>query len=150
MPGNQFAGFDWRYQFGQNSLVPVLYRQLVGELETGGFSGRYPGQFGASTSRATRWRKSTVRAGIDYSDTTCKFYDSDSFADCAYNHGVYKVDYRHRGRSIGHSTENDSRQFSIIGSVVEESGNLWLAPLRVAGLYRAVLLTDGSLVTKVP
>ncbi|MEM7805197.1 MAG: capsule assembly Wzi family protein [Pseudomonadota bacterium] len=131
-PGNQLAGVDLRWAPGFASLKGAFYMQMIGEDEAGGFPSRFLGQLGLEASGAvgmTHWR-----GFLEFSGTTCQFYESSSRPNCGYNNGIYQTGYRFRGRSIGHSADNDAEVLSLGGMAVEADGDSWIAILRVAEL----------------
>ncbi len=132
-PGNQLAGFDFRWTpvvFGQ----PVaFYGQFIGEDEAGGFPSRYIGQIGGEWSGylAKRW---SARVFAEFSGTACQFYESSELFNCAYNHGIYSTGYRYRGRSIGHPADNDARIVSVGGILIDEADTRWRVLVRFGDL----------------
>ncbi|MFK7886944.1 MAG: capsule assembly Wzi family protein [Gammaproteobacteria bacterium] len=109
-PGNQMAGYDWRWTMWRGRVPAVFYGQLIGEDEAGGLPSRFLGLIGVSAVGTLPGRTDTLRVRLEYSDTTCQFYEASKIFDCAYQSSVYPSGYRYRGRSVGHSTDADSRQ----------------------------------------
>ena len=123
-PGNQLAGFDARWASPFSDLPYAVYAQLIGEDEAGGFPSEYLGLFGAEVWGAREgW--GSWRAHLEYADTACGSVGSDPTFNCAYNHGIYQDGYRYRGRSIGHSIDNDARILSLGISLVRPDGESW-------------------------
>jgi hypothetical protein len=135
-PGNQLAGFDWRWTIRNLPLLPVFYGQLIGEDEAGGFPSRYLGQLGIRGSLEIGEHGDRLSGHVEFSDTTCQFYESSKLFNCAYNSGIYPTGYRYRGRSIGHSTDNDARQISVAATMIRRDGTRFAASLRFARLNR--------------
>ena len=113
---------------------------MDGEDEGGGTPAKYDGLFGGET-----WGQmgdfGTYRFFLEWADTTCNFRlykGSDrEVANCAYNNSIYKTGYRHRGRSIGHTFDNDSSIFTL-GSILTNSKNhVWQARVSFGDLNRA-------------
>jgi len=134
-PGNQLAGIDVRWSPSFIDAPVSFYTQFIGEDEAGGFPSRFLGQFGAEWSGylADRW---STKAFVEYSDTTCQFYESSKRFNCAYNHGIYQTGYRYRDRAIGHGGDGDTRLVSVGTVLVDSEGMLWRGLLRVGELNR--------------
>ncbi|NNF18055.1 MAG: capsule assembly Wzi family protein [Gammaproteobacteria bacterium] len=143
-PGNQMAGYDWRWRVIRGRFPVVFYGQLIGEDEAGGFPSRFLGQLGVTMTAPVAEYGASVRTHVEFSDTTCQFYEASKLFDCAYQHPSYPSGYRFRGRSIGHSTDNDSRQIALGASFVSETGRYYSATLRIAELNR------GSMPANIP
>ena len=56
--------------------------------------------------------------------------------ECAYNHGTYKTGYRDRGRSIGHSFDNDASVFTLGSSLTGRRDNTWYGTIAYGNLNR--------------
>ena len=134
-PGNQLAGFDLRWSTRIFDIPIAVYGQFIGEDEAGGLPSRYLGQIGVEGTGIFRehW---AYRWFGEYADTKCRFYESDTFFNCAYNNGIYQTGYRYRGRTIGHNTDNDSRVVSAGVTFVSDQEHEWSATLRVGELNR--------------
>lgn len=132
-PGNQLAGFDARWTTRLLGRRLSVYGQLIGEDEAGGFPSRYLGQFGVEASGTFRERWS-YRWFAEYAGTSCQFYESSERFNCAYNNGIYQTGYRYRGRSIGHSADNDARLVSVGLLAVDSNENEWAATVRAGEL----------------
>ncbi|MEL6199743.1 MAG: capsule assembly Wzi family protein [Pseudomonadota bacterium] len=129
-PGNQLAGVDLRWAPDFAPFNSAFYMQMIGEDEAGGFPSRFLGQLGIEASGLvgmTSWR-----GFMEFAGTTCQFYESSSRPNCGYNNGIYETGYRYRGRSIGHSADNDAEVLSLGGMAVEPDGDSWIAILRIA------------------
>jgi hypothetical protein len=132
-PGNQLAGFDFRWtpSFLHNAFG--FYGQAIGEDEAGGFPSRYMGQLGVDWSGYlfARWSSHVF---LEYSGTACRFHESSKLYNCGYNHGIYQTGYRYRDRSIGHGADNDARLVSAGLILVDASDTQWRALLRIGKL----------------
>ncbi|MEM6639628.1 MAG: capsule assembly Wzi family protein [Pseudomonadota bacterium] len=135
-PGNQMAGYDWRWRVKGGVRPIVFYGQLIGEDEAGGFPSRFLGQMGLSTSLPFGDSGASLHLYAEFSDTTCQFNESSKLFDCAYNNGLYPSGYRYRGRSLGHSTDADSRQVALGGSFRHKDGARSMVSVRFAELNR--------------
>jgi len=134
-PGNQLAGFDFRWS-GQLFDVPVAaYGQFIGEDEAGGFPSRYLGQVGIEGTGAFRERWS-YRWFAEVADPTCQFYESTKRFNCAYNNAIYETGFRYRGRAVGHAAENDARLVSLGIIALDSEETEWAATLRIGELNR--------------
>ncbi|MEL7310275.1 MAG: capsule assembly Wzi family protein [Pseudomonadota bacterium] len=147
-PGNQLAGFDLRWSPDFAPLNGAFYVQMIGEDEAGGFPSRYLGQFGVEASGS--FSMVSWRGFAEFSGTTCQFYESSSRPNCGYNNGIYATGYRYRGRSIGHSADNDSRVFTLGMVAVEPDGDNWQAIVRVAELNREGSFDFSNTLTPTP
>ena len=92
-PGNQMAGFDFRWAPKAFGRAFAAYGQFIGEDEAGGFPSRYLGQLGGEWSGYLFDRWST-KVFAEFAGTTCQFHESSKIFDCAYNHGIYQTGYR--------------------------------------------------------
>lgn len=135
-PGNQMAGFDIRIVSPFRALPIAIYGQEIGEDNSStGIPERYLALFGGES-----WLMfdsgSIVRARVEYANTKVKWYDGDIEPDNAYRQGIFFAGYRHRGRSIGHTTDGDSETKSFMLSLTTDAGQLWTARLREGRLDR--------------
>ena len=134
-PGNQLAGVDVRWSTRVLGAPLAVYGQFIGEDEAGGFPSRYIGQVGVEGTGVIRDRWAFRWFG-EYADTKCRFYESEEFPNCAYNHSIYRTGYRFKGRVIGHGTDNDSRTVSLGLTVVDDVETEWSAVVRIGELNR--------------
>ena len=134
-PGNQLAGFDFRWSPNFFGHRLAAYGQLIGEDEAGGFPSRYIGQFGLEWSGYLFGRWST-RGFAEFAGTSCQFHESSERFNCAYNHFIYKTGYRYRARSIGHPADNDSRVISVGFVAADVNDTQWRGLIRVGDLNR--------------
>ncbi len=135
-PGNQLAALDWRWTSPVGDGPWSFYGQIVGEDEAGGFPSRYIGQLGVSTWGDIEALASSYRAHIEFADTAAEFYKSETRFDFAYEHDIYTTGYRYRGRSIGHSMDNDGRMVSVAVALMTDSGHGWDVLMRHSELNR--------------
>lgn len=150
-PGNQMAGFDIRWASPVGDLPYAVYGQMIGEDESGYLPAKYLAQFGFEV-----WH-STAEGGLlqlfaEYADTTCSAISSSGpYYDCAYNQGLFNVEgYRYFDRSIGHTTDRDSRSAAIGGTYTTASSDVWTATVRAARLNRGGNLDVTNPLTAVP
>jgi len=134
-PGNQLAGYDFRWSPGIFGRHFAAYGQLIGEDEAGGFPSRYLGQFGVEWNGFVLDRWST-RAFAEFAGTSCQFHESSEIFNCAYNHSIYQTGYRYRSQSIGHPVDNDARMISTGLVAVDTDDMQWQALLRFGELNR--------------
>ncbi|WP_417624793.1 capsule assembly Wzi family protein [Paremcibacter congregatus] len=125
-PGNQLASIDLAYSMAvgertslklyaegtaedQNVVLPFQFAKLIGASLYGPY-----GDDGAS------WRLTT-----EYSDTTSRhaWLFGKRKNNTLYEHFIYKSGYRYKGRSLGHSLDNDSKLISVI--VQYQGSNDW-------------------------
>lgn len=133
-PGNQLAGYDLRVSSPWRNFPVAFYGQMIGEDEAGVLPSKFLGLFGLEAWGSAEG--GAYRATFEYSDTSCSFSHSEPEFDCAYENGIYTAGYRFRGRSIGHSTDNDTRMLSLGALYVTERGTVWSLKLRDAELNR--------------
>ena len=124
-PGNQMAGFDVRIVSPFKRLPVAVYAQEIGEDNSStGIPERYLGLFGAES-----WfhleSGSTVRARIEYSNNSCKWYNPSLEPDCAYRQTIFNAGYRYRGRNIGHTADADSETTSATLALTRANGDRW-------------------------
>jgi hypothetical protein len=134
-PGNQLAGYDFRWSPNLFGHRVAAYGQLIGEDEAGGFPSRYIGQFGVEWSGYlfNRW---STRGFAEFAGTSCQFHESSEIFNCAYNHGIYKTGYRYRYRTIGHNADNDARVVSAGFVAADTDDTQWRGLIRVGKLNR--------------
>ncbi len=84
------------------------------------------------------------------SDTTCQFYESSKLFNCAYNSSIYPSGYRYRGQPIGHSSDNDTRQFALGASLFKTSGQRYSASVRYSELNRGGRRDDNNALSPLP
>lgn len=110
-PGNQLAGFDFRYSLQGQNAGGACYSQMIGEDEAGGLPSQYLTLLGfevwGAQSGSPRWV-------AEYADTTAGgLIGSRSRPGSAYGHGLYTDGYRYRREAIGHPADGDSRIASL-------------------------------------
>ena len=134
-PGNQLAGFSVRWASPVGSWPYALYAQLTGEDEAGDLPSKFLGLFGFELWGRFRdaWN---YRLYAEAADTTCSFFDRPGEFNCAYNNGLYPTGYRYRGRSIGHSAEQDARLATLGVVAVNDNGREWQGAIKYAELNR--------------
>ncbi len=133
-PGNQMAGYDMRLRSPWRALPLVFYTQWIGEDEAGGLPSKFIGQFGLETWGALREASWRLRA--EYTDTACSFPRSSPEFDCAYRNHLYPQGYAYRGRIIGDSMDNDSRRFTLAGTITLANGDFMGLTLRRLDINR--------------
>lgn len=150
-PGNQMAGFDLRWASPIGSWPYAITFQAIGEDESSYLPAKYLVQFGLEAWKPLA-NGGLVQVFTEYADTTCSAISSSGpYYNCAYNQGRFDVDgYRFHGRSVGHTTDRDSRSAAIGGSLTTERGALWTATLRAAELNRDGTPDPTAALTPVP
>lgn len=115
-PGNQLAGFDWRWTPAA-PLGPSLYGQLVGEDEADLFPSKRMLMLGADVGvPGTRGR---MRWFIEGADTIAGDAIGRSRPGIAYRHHIYRQGYTHDGMLLGHPAGGDMRLLST-GAIVRQ------------------------------
>ncbi|MBL4832201.1 MAG: capsule assembly Wzi family protein [Aliivibrio sp.] len=125
-PGNQLASIDLAYTMGvtkntslriyaegtaedQNIVMPFQYAKLLGAS--------YYGPYGDNMAQ---WRLT-----VEYTDTVSQhawLFAQKNF-NVIYEHSTYRTGYRVKGRSLGHSLDNDSRLLSMVAQF--QDSNNW-------------------------
>ena len=135
-PGNQLATYELRWSSHVGAVPFSIVYQNTGET----IDNKIPrplrslalislatwGDYGA----AARWR-----AHLEFSSTICSDFNYAQAADCAYENGIFTAGYRYRGRVLGHSTDSDSRQYTL-GFALDEGTTSWELLLRRAEINR--------------
>ncbi|MBT6210167.1 MAG: capsule assembly Wzi family protein [Woeseia sp.] len=134
-PGNQMAGFDFRWSTTRFGTPVALYGQMIGEDEAGGFPSRYLALGGAEMSGLSENGRWSYRWYAEFAGTSCDFVKDDLF-NCAYNQGIYQSGYRYQGRAIGHGADNDALIASFGVMVVGRDDNRFGAIFRAGNLNR--------------
>ncbi len=110
--GNQLAGYDLRYTFLRRPAGGVsLYSQLIGEDEAGYLPSKFLLQAGLESNIALA-SGDQLGVFLEHANTTAGSIGGKQF-DTAYEHSVYKTGYRHRGRVLGASYDNDAQIYSL-------------------------------------
>lgn len=137
-PGNQLAGYDFRWNFTLAEQNVVLHTQLIGEDEAGGLPSRFIGQFGAEVAGAVPGFESfdAYRVWLEYADTALNFFEQDPIFNGAYNHDIYQTGYRYYNRSIGHTLDNDGRMASLGALLIGVDDTLWRLQLQFGEFNR--------------
>lgn len=131
-PGNQMGGLDFRWSL---PWLPVaLYGQAIGEDEANSMPSKYLGMVGAEAWGGVG--EATWRVHVEYSDTTCGFYESEPEYGCAYRNSIYFDGYQYLDRSIGHATDGDSQQWAAGAMWVNGDGTSWEVAAQSARLNR--------------
>lgn len=138
-PGNQLAGWDIRWSGRLLGQRYALYTQWSGEDRKDYHPSKYAGQIGAELSGG--WESGMgYRVFLEYVDTECNFnraFNGDPRPNCKYNNALYRTGYRYRGRSIGHSVDNDSRVITLGSMLTDVRGNSWLSRFGYGKLNRS-------------
>jgi hypothetical protein len=133
-PGNQLAGYDFRVASPWKPVPLAVYAQFIGEDEAGGLPAKFLGQVGAEGWASTPW--GSLRAHVEFADTSCNFTRSQPIFGCAYQHHLYPQGYTYRGHSIGHAMGGDGRMYSLGAMLVRARGDTFSLLLREADLDR--------------
>jgi hypothetical protein len=136
-PGNQMAGFDFRWNSPIGNWPYALYSQYIGEDQASYLPHKYLLQVGVEG-----W-KPTADGGLmqwfaEYNSTTCSAHtQSGPFYNCAYNQGLFNVEgYRYKGRVIGFTSDRDADNYAIGVNYTAVGGQYWSATARSSRLNR--------------
>jgi hypothetical protein len=149
-PGNQMAGFDLRWNSPIGNLPYAIYSQMIGEDESSYLPAKYLAQFGAEV-----WGSlgdgGVVQGFVEYANTSCSGTTSRPRYGCAYRQGRFFAEgYRYEGRVIGHTTDRDSRAWSLGANYTVPDGSVWSATARSALLNRTAVNDRFDPVAQVP
>jgi len=110
--GNQLAGYDLRYRLLNKAEFGFsAYAQLIGEDEAGYLPAKFMAQFGLESNIALA-SGNNLNSFIEYTNTTAGALGS-AQPNVAYGHSQYQTGYRHRGRSLGATYDNDTKVIAL-------------------------------------
>lgn len=112
-PGNQLAGYDWRYNFSFFGINWAIYQQRIGEDEKDYMPFQSIDFWGSEVSFSTTHTNN--RLSVEYTDTATHALKSEGKGNVVYEHSIYQSGYRYHGRSLGAAVDNDSRMVSLNG-----------------------------------
>jgi len=141
-PGNQLASIDFSYSIDiaedvqakyylegtaedQNVIMPFQFARLLGMS-----------LYGPYGDKGGQWRITTEVS--DTRDKLAWFFGRLRF-NTIYEHFIYRTGYRFKGRSLGHSLDNDSKLLSIVGEYQDAGG--WQYILKY---HRVKINIDGA------
>jgi len=119
-PGNQLAGFDFKYFNHTDTLGYSFYGEVIGEDEANGLPSRPIAMFGASFHFSVMKRRTTIFT--EFSDTAMDAFQNDKMYGSAYRHGTYTTGYIYKGQTLGSAYDNDS-QALVIGTLMNLKSN---------------------------
>jgi hypothetical protein len=149
-PGNQLAGIDLRLASPWPSLPVAIYAQDIGEDQ---IHYRPTDRMHLYGIEATLRQPdgSVLKPWFEYSDSTCAASARPPFFDCAYTSNVFDADgYRYHDRSVGHSTDADSRLNAFGLRWIRADGQQWRLHLRAGDLNRGGLPDVNHSLSAVP
>lgn len=135
-PGNQLAGFDWRWRLPVAGGALAWYGEWIGEDEAGNMPSRFIGLSGLSWRAPGAVLGGSLSGHFEWADTVVEFYKDAPRFDLAYEHAIYEDGYRYRDRSIGHSMDSDSRMWSVGVALRRGPTSTWRALVRRYDLNR--------------
>jgi hypothetical protein len=105
-PGNQLAGFDWRWQLGADR-GDAFYGQAIGEDENGFLPSAYIAQFGVQ--QHWRIRDADVHGFVEWNDLIAGHVSSKANRPpgITYTHSIYKQGYTHDRMPLAHPAGGD-------------------------------------------
>lgn len=135
-PGNQLAGYDIRLSGAPLGLPVALYTQRIGEDEQDLQPALFLTQAGIETWGRIEWL-GDFRLYLEVADTLCGGnITGEGTPDCAYEHSIYQTGMRYRGRTIGHSFDNDAEVWTLGAVLSDTAGHSWTASLAAGELNR--------------
>jgi hypothetical protein len=144
--GYGLTGYDLRVRSPWQRLPVAVYAQLIGADESQYHPEKFLGLFGTELWLA-EGDGGSWRADLEYSDTTCNFARGtgalEPHFNCAYNNNLYNVEgYRYLGRSVGYTTDNDSRLWDAGLRYARLQGDEWRLELLAGHLNRDQSVPD--------
>lgn len=133
-PGNQLAGFDFRWNINLFNQDLGFYGEIIGEDESGGLPSHPMYLIGASTSFGDA--KGIYQLFAEYTDTFMDCNRDASIGNCAYEHHVYTEGYRRYGRSMGSTYDSDAQILTFGLSRAEVGGKSWFSKLKFMTLNK--------------
>ncbi len=135
-PGNQLAGYDIRLTGSSFDWPVALYTQRIGEDEQDFRPSLFLTQAGIET-----WGEfgalGDYRVYLEVSDTLCGGnITGGGQPDTCYEHPIYATGYRYRGRTIGHSFDNDAEVWTLGTMLNDRYAGSWTAILAAGDLNR--------------
>ncbi len=131
-PGNQLASIDVSYTMQvDNSIFLKIYGEGAAEDELEKFfvPFKYSGLAGATLYGSHGAKGAQWRVTMEYSDTSSHnaFLFGKQRFNLIYEHDIYKTGYRYKGRSLGHSLDNDSKLTSVVVQYQDSYGREYTA-----------------------
>ncbi|MEZ5566543.1 MAG: capsule assembly Wzi family protein [Gammaproteobacteria bacterium] len=135
-PGNQLGGYDIRLNTAQWGIPFAIYSQRIGEDEQNLRPALFLTQFGIE-SWGTLGSLGSLRAYLEVSDTLCNGnVTGGGVPNTCYNHSTYATGMRYRGRTIGHTADNDAKIWTL-GLLLNDSHDAsWALTLKAGELNR--------------
>ena len=119
---NALAAWDFRYTSSLLKSPFTLYGQMIQEdfasLENG-FFGHVSYLLGLSLWGGAGDDGALWRLTSEFSQTRAINNHETLGKNLTYNHGVYRSGYRYDERSLGHSLDNDTALFSLVGTLTD-------------------------------
>lgn len=137
---NQLLAVDARYSVPVGENLFTVYGQYAGDDKIAGWPGKASWLGGASLAGYSAAIRSDWQFAAEVSDTRARLNAGNPpYENVFYNHGTYRNGYRYRGRTLGHSLDNDATLYSLVGHIVDSDNWRWRA-----GFHRAELNRDGT------
>ena len=131
-PGNQLGGIDIRWSLPQQTPL-ALYMQWIAEDTRRTHSQLHQWLMQVGVEYWGTIGEVSHRTHIEVADSSCHLGalgEGSAFANCAYNHFIFKTGYRYNGRSIGHAMDGDGLSYSLGSTLVQSAGHTWNLSLR--------------------
>lgn len=119
-PGNQLAGFDFKYKLEPTLGIPVsFYGQMIGEDE----SGKLPSanMYLAGIEGHQSWNKNEINWYIEGHDTRTNF----KAKNYSYQHHIYTDGYYQQGYPLGDAIGGDGQLLAAKTEWVTEDNQRW-------------------------
>lgn len=141
-PGNQLGGFDLRLVSPWKHVPIAVYGQMIGEDEDSGMPSKFLALYGVEAWRPLQ-SGALVRATVEFASTSCSWSRPVPLYDCAYVQEIFAVEgYRYRGRSLGHSYDNDAEIWSGVLLYTRPQGISWQLTVHSGRLNRGGAPSD--------
>src|SRR5690606_34240043 len=117
---NTLAGADIRYSMPIGDTVFAIYGQYVGEDSMNGWPGKASWLAGGSLAGYSATMGGDWQLIGEIADTRGRLNGGGTPKDNRmYDHSVHREGYRYRGRTLGHSVDNQAVLYSVAGLLVD-------------------------------
>ncbi|MCF6197184.1 MAG: capsule assembly Wzi family protein, partial [Emcibacter sp.] len=141
-PGNQLASIDLSYSMALNEETSIkFYAEGAAEDQNVILPFQFSRLIGVSVYGLYRDDGAFWRLTVEYTDTadTLAWLFGKRRYNVIYEHTTYQTGYRYKGRSLGHSLDNDSKLISVVGQYTDVNGWEYIVKY-----YRANINVDGT------
>ncbi|MFN4089527.1 MAG: capsule assembly Wzi family protein, partial [Alphaproteobacteria bacterium] len=127
------AGADVRYTTPVGDVVVSAYGKYIGSDRIDGWPGKASFLTGMSLAGFHHGLQADWQLVAEVSDTRARLNGGNTpNANSFYDHSYYRSGYRYRGRSLGHSLDQNAILYSLAGMLVDSDGWRWRGALHRA------------------